>query len=141
MFCIEDETDPAIEVVNSLIEKYPKVAAHVFIGGSVVGVNPKINNMNRAYEASNYDLILISDSGIRSKMLFFYYKIPYFKSIIYLISVSFYKVPSITKYLPSYQFVDLIYNSYYSHISLKYLHNTKNPCLLYKKLSYISSFT
>ncbi|XP_068917682.1 ceramide glucosyltransferase-B [Tenebrio molitor] len=67
LFCIEDETDPAIEVVNSLIEKYPKVAAHVFIGGSVVGVNPKINNMNRAYEASNYDLILISDSGIRMK--------------------------------------------------------------------------
>ena len=54
-------------MVNTLIEKYPKVSAHVFIGGSIVGVNPKINNMNRAYEASNFDLILISDSGIRSK--------------------------------------------------------------------------
>ncbi|RZC38899.1 ceramide glucosyltransferase-B, partial [Asbolus verrucosus] len=67
LFCIEDETDPAIKVVNTLIEKYPKVSAQVFIGGSIVGVNPKINNMNRAYEASNYDLILISDSGIRMK--------------------------------------------------------------------------
>lgn len=67
MFCIEDEKDPAIDVVNALIERYPKVSASVFIGGSLVGVNPKINNMNRAYEASHYNLILISDSGIRSK--------------------------------------------------------------------------
>lgn len=53
-------------LVNSLIEKYPKVDAKVFIGGSDVGVNPKINNMHKAYEAANYEFVLISDSGIRS---------------------------------------------------------------------------
>lgn len=54
-------------LVNSLIEKYPKVDARLFIGAAIVGVNPKINNMNNAYEAAIYDFILISDSGIRSK--------------------------------------------------------------------------
>lgn len=72
LFCIEDKLDQAIVAVNTLIEKYPKVTAQVFIGGSTVGVNPKINNMNRAYEASKYELILISDSGIRSKRLFIF---------------------------------------------------------------------
>ncbi|XP_060516382.1 ceramide glucosyltransferase [Cylas formicarius] len=67
LFCIEDEKDPSIEVVYNLIEKYPQVPASVFIGGSSVGVNPKINNMHKAYEASSFNLILISDSGIRMK--------------------------------------------------------------------------
>lgn len=67
---MEDDTDPVIMLVNSLIEKYPKVDAKVFLGGSDVGVNPKINNMHKAYEAASYEFVLISDSGIRSM---FYY--------------------------------------------------------------------
>lgn len=52
------------------MEKYPLVDAHLFLGGSIVGVNPKINNMQPGYEAAKYEYVMISDSGIRSK--FFY---------------------------------------------------------------------
>lgn len=89
LFCIEDKDDPAVEIVNSLMEKYPTIDSHLFIGmcdsrlslapkylwfffrigGSDVGVNPKINNMNAAYEASNYEFVMISDSGIKSKKI------------------------------------------------------------------------
>lgn len=75
MFCIEDDTDPAIMVVKSLMDKYPSVDANLFIGGSCVGVNPKINNLHKAYEAASYEFILISDSGIRSKILNVYLSI------------------------------------------------------------------
>ena len=55
--------------VKRLIENYPQVDAKLFIGGLKVGVNPKINNMQPAYLAAKHELILISDSGIRSKKL------------------------------------------------------------------------
>jgi ceramide glucosyltransferase len=55
--------------VKRLIEKYPQIDAKLFISGAKVGVNPKINNMQPGYQAAKYELILISDSGIRSKFL------------------------------------------------------------------------
>ena len=56
-------------LVNSLMEKYPQVDVSVFIGGEQVGINPKINNLQPGYNAAKYELVLISDSGIRSKRL------------------------------------------------------------------------
>lgn len=65
LFCVQDENDPAIMVVQKLIETYPKINAKLFIGITKVGANGKINNMVKAYEAAKYDLLVISDSSIR----------------------------------------------------------------------------
>ncbi|KAL6436289.1 hypothetical protein ACFW04_004682 [Cataglyphis niger] len=67
LFCVEDDSDPVLMLVRKLMEKYPEADARLFVGGCNVGVNPKINNMQPAYEAAKYELVLISDSGIRMK--------------------------------------------------------------------------
>ncbi|XP_071482262.1 ceramide glucosyltransferase-like [Diadema antillarum] len=64
LICIQDEGDPAIKVVEPLMEKYPHIDARLFLGGSKVGINPKVNNMLPGYKVSKYDIIMISDSGI-----------------------------------------------------------------------------
>ena len=69
LFCVSDEHDASLEVVRRLMSKYPSVDARVFVGGCRVGTNPKINNMQPGYAAAAYDLILISDSGIKSESL------------------------------------------------------------------------
>lgn len=66
-FCVEDDMDPAVPLVEKLCKKYPNVDTSLFVGGQVVGVNPKINNMQPGYIAAKHELILISDSGIRMK--------------------------------------------------------------------------
>ena len=67
LFCVQDNADPVILLVKRLLEKYPNVDAKLFTGGKVVGINPKINNMIQGYDAAKYDLLLISDAGLRSK--------------------------------------------------------------------------
>ena len=68
LFCIQETDDSKMKMyVDSLMQKYPAVQSKVFYGGQNVSVNPKINNMHPGYKAANYEYVLISDSGIRSK--------------------------------------------------------------------------
>lgn len=65
LFCVQDSADPVISLVQDLIDKYPLVDAKLYIGGKNVGINPKINNMMQGYDVAKYELILISDAGIK----------------------------------------------------------------------------
>lgn len=67
LFCVEEKTDPVVPMVEQLMAKYPLTEAYLFIGGSQVGVNPKINNMFPGYKAAKHEFIMISDSGIKMK--------------------------------------------------------------------------
>jgi ceramide glucosyltransferase len=67
LFCVQDQNDPAIGIVSRLLEKYPHVDARLYTGGKFVGINPKINNMVQGYDVAKYDLIMISDAGIKSE--------------------------------------------------------------------------
>jgi ceramide glucosyltransferase len=65
LFSVADLDDPAIGLVERLIQKYPNVQARLYIGASKIGRNPKINNIFRSYKEALHDTILISDSNTR----------------------------------------------------------------------------
>lgn len=67
LFCVQEEGDPSIMIVQQLMKKHPHVDASCFIGGLEVGVNPKINNMQPGYLAAKHELLLVSDSGLLMK--------------------------------------------------------------------------
>ncbi|XP_065906026.1 ceramide glucosyltransferase-like [Dysidea avara] len=64
LISIAEPDGKSIPLVKALKKKYPRVDCSVFIGASSVGVNPKINNMLRAFNAAKYEVLWISDSGI-----------------------------------------------------------------------------
>jgi ceramide glucosyltransferase len=64
LFCVQDFKDPAIEIVKKLMKKYPKIDAQLVLGGSFIGINPKVNNMFPGYKLAKNELILISDDKI-----------------------------------------------------------------------------
>jgi cellulose synthase/poly-beta-1,6-N-acetylglucosamine synthase-like glycosyltransferase len=65
LFSVANSSDPAHAVVRRLIERFPGVRARVFVGETVVGPNPKVNNLLKAYETAANDWVLISDSNVR----------------------------------------------------------------------------
>lgn len=67
LFCVEDKNDPCVMLIDALMKKYPAVEARLLTGGTRIGVNPKINNMQQGYTVARHELVLISDAGIRMR--------------------------------------------------------------------------
>ncbi|KAJ2302539.1 Ceramide glucosyltransferase, partial [Coemansia sp. RSA 2706] len=64
LFAAEDPDDPAIEVINEIIGRYAKINARVLVGKDNVGINPKVNNMLKAFDQAQHDLLWICDSNV-----------------------------------------------------------------------------
>jgi ceramide glucosyltransferase len=62
--CVAEMDDPARQVAERLVAKYPHIDACVVVGNPGVCINPKINNLSKGYNMAKYDYILISDSNV-----------------------------------------------------------------------------
>ena len=72
-FCVSDRNDPALPVLDRLINDFPSFDAQILIedddvalqnGQVQLGPNPKIRNMSRAYRESIGDFIWIIDCNV-----------------------------------------------------------------------------
>lgn len=66
LFCVQDDQDDAINLVNRLQEKYPSVDTRLFIGGKDGIINPMVHNMAPAYDNVKYEYVWISTSRIKA---------------------------------------------------------------------------
>lgn len=69
IFCVESPHDPAIPIVQSLIERYSHIDASLLIDeendtSQHYGPNPKINNLAKGYFKAKYDMIWVLDSNV-----------------------------------------------------------------------------
>ncbi|KAL1749171.1 nucleotide-diphospho-sugar transferase [Schizophyllum fasciatum] len=66
LLCVDSEHDQALTVVRDLLSKYPRVNAKILVGSSAdeVGINPKVNNLMKAYREATHDILWVIDSGV-----------------------------------------------------------------------------
>jgi ceramide glucosyltransferase len=73
-FCVDSHDDPALPVLERLLEDFPDADARIFIeeadpalqasNGTALGPNPKIRSMSRAYREAQGDIIWIVDCNV-----------------------------------------------------------------------------
>lgn len=65
LLSVASPRDPAHDLIQGLLARYPDANARLFVGEANLGPNPKVNNLAKSYRAARHDWILISDSNIR----------------------------------------------------------------------------
>jgi len=64
VFGVQDESDPAIAVVEGLRRRYPGVEATLVVDTRRHGANAKVGNLINMHGQSHYDVLILSDSDI-----------------------------------------------------------------------------
>jgi ceramide glucosyltransferase len=64
VFCV-DRDDPAIPVLNKIVEDFPHTKIRLLYGSSGVGINDKVARLVRLSQEAKYDLFVISDGDVR----------------------------------------------------------------------------
>jgi len=64
IFCVAQARDPAVPVVQRLIDAHPQVRARLIVGDERISANPKLNNCFKGWNAATHDWIVLADSNV-----------------------------------------------------------------------------
>ncbi len=65
IFALEEKNDPAIKLAREIKKRYPHKKITIVVKQRDYALNPKVDNLITAYEASQFPYFLISDSDVR----------------------------------------------------------------------------
>ena len=64
IFGVRQATDPAVEIVQRLMNEHRARNLKLVVNDRDVGANPKVSNLANMYESAEHDVLVIADSDI-----------------------------------------------------------------------------
>src|SRR5271156_5885268 len=65
LFCVSDDEDPAIPVIEQIARDFPDCHIKLLIGSEPLGVSDKVNKLCRMAREAQYEILAVSDSDVR----------------------------------------------------------------------------
>jgi ceramide glucosyltransferase len=64
LFCVTDESDPAVPVIEQIIRDFPECSIRLLVGSEPLGVSDKVNKLCRMVREARHEIVIVNDSDV-----------------------------------------------------------------------------
>src|SRR5216684_8842248 len=65
LFAVNDDADPAVPLIQRIIEEFPERRIRLLVGAEHLGANRKVNKLARLVREAQHDLLVLTDGDVR----------------------------------------------------------------------------
>ena len=65
LFCVSDDRDPAVPVIQKIIVDFPERPIHLLVGSEPLGASDKVNKLCRMVGEARHEIVIVTDSDVR----------------------------------------------------------------------------
>jgi ceramide glucosyltransferase len=65
LFCVSDDRDPAVPVIQKIIAEFPERPIRLLVGSEPLGASDKVNKLCRMVREARHEIVIVTDSDVR----------------------------------------------------------------------------